>query len=99
MAVELREKLELRDYQEECVRRVLASYEENPSGTELLVLPCAAGKTVIFSHVIDALNKRYGLKALIIADRDDLLDQAADKYHMIRPNARIGKIGSGLHQY
>lgn len=99
MSIELREKIVLRDYQQTCVDLVLASYAQNKSGTELLVLPCAAGKTVIFSHIIDALNTQYGLQAMVIADRDDLLDQAADKFRMVRPGATVNKIGSGLHQY
>ncbi len=42
----------LRPYQEACVRRLLAAYEQDQHGHELLVLPTAAGKTVIFSQVI-----------------------------------------------
>ena len=57
------------------------------------------GKTVIFSQVIDRLNKQYGLNSMVIAHRDELLDQAADKYRMVKPDAIIGKVGSGLHQY
>lgn len=58
-----------------------------------------SGKTVIFSHITHALNERYGLTAIVIAHRDDLLDQAEDKYRMIRPHAVIGKVGSGIHNY
>lgn len=58
-----------------------------------------SGKTIVFSRVIQLVNERYGLNALIIAHRDELLDQAADKYRMVKPTAIIGKVGSGLHQY
>jgi superfamily II DNA or RNA helicase len=92
-------ELVLRDYQQECVNRVLEAYRQNPHGEELLVLATGAGKTVIFSHVIHALASEYGLNALIIAHRDELLDQAADKYRMVKPDAIIGKVGSGVHQY
>ena len=91
--------IELRDYQEECVKRVLAAYRYDPCGQELIVLPTGAGKTVIFSHVIHSLAGEYGLSALIICHRDELLNQAADKYRLIKPDAVIGKVGSGLHQY
>lgn len=99
--------IELRPYQEECVKRVLDAYEwfrseHNPcrgDRGELLVLPTGGGKTVIFSAVINELNKRYGLNALIIAHRDELLNQAADKYRLVKPDAIIGKVGSGIHQY
>lgn len=58
-----------------------------------------SGKTIVFSRVIHLVNERYGLNALIIAHRDELLDQAIDKYRLIKPDAIIGKVGSGLHQY
>src|SRR5690242_19300756 len=77
--------IELRPYQEECVQKVLAAYEwfrseHNPckgDRNELIVLPTGGGKTVIFSSVINELNTRYGINALIIAHRDELLNQAA----------------------
>src|SRR6266702_6350662 len=92
-------EFELRNYQTECINRVLASYEQDRHGQELLVLPTGAGKTICFVEVINRLNKQYGLNALIIAHRDELLDQAADKYRMVKPDAIIGKVGSGLPEY
>ena len=58
-----------------------------------------SGKTIIFSTIIHTLAREHGLHALIIAHRDELLDQAAEKYRFIDPSAIIGKIGSGIHQY
>src|SRR6266699_406145 len=89
----------LREYQEACIQGILASYEQNKSGSELVVLPCSAGKTIIFSQVIYALAQRYDTSAMVIADRDELLNQAADKYRMVKPDAIIGKIGSGVQEY
>src|SRR6266700_1846179 len=89
----------LREYQEACIQGILASYEQNKSGSELVVLPCSAGKTIIFSQVIYALAQKYDTSAMVIADRDELLNQAADKYRMVKPDAIIGKVGSGVHQY
>src|SRR5690349_4488586 len=87
-------RMQLRDYQEESVNLVLSAYRNNPHGRELLVLPTGAGKTVIFSHVIHSLAREYGLNTLIVAHRDELLDQAADKYSQVNPTAIIGKVGS-----
>jgi superfamily II DNA or RNA helicase len=92
-------QIELRDYQTESINRVLAAYEANKHGRELLVLPTGAGKTLIFSQVIQLLNERHGLNAIVVAHRDELIQQAADKYRMVKPDAIIGKVGSGLHQY
>lgn len=91
--------IELRDYQEECVKRILASYHQDSSGTELVVLPTGAGKTIVFSAIIDQLQKAYELPAIVVAHRDELLDQAAEKYRIVKPDAVIGKIGSGQHQF
>ncbi len=89
----------LRPYQEECVQRILAAYEHDRHGEELLVLPTAAGKTVIFSQVIAQLADRYGIHALIIAHTDELLAQAAEKYRQVKPVAIIGKVGGGIYDY
>src|SRR5437763_16505663 len=67
----------LRPYQQECVQRVLVAYEHDRHGEELLVLPTAAGKTVIFSQVIAQLSGRYGVHAVIIAHYDGLCTHAA----------------------
>jgi superfamily II DNA or RNA helicase len=89
----------LRDYQEEAIRLVIEAYERNPSGRELLVLPCAAGKTIIFSHIIDTLARVHGTLAIVMAHLDELLGQAADKFRMVKPDAVIGKVGSGIYEY
>ncbi len=89
----------LRPYQQECVQRVLAAYEHDRHGEELLVLPTAAGKTVIFSQVIAQLSDQYGVLALIIAHTDELLTQAAEKYRQVKPAAIIGKVGGGSYNY
>ena len=97
--------IELRPYQKDCIKLVLdayAAYRVNPckeTRDALLVLPVAAGKTIIFSQIINQMANLYGLNALIIAHTDALLDQAADKYRMVKPEAIIGKVGSGRHEY
>jgi superfamily II DNA or RNA helicase len=87
----------LRPYQEACVRHIVAAYEQDRHGQELLVEPLAAGKTVIFSQVIYELAERYGLHTLIVAHTDELLSQAAEKYRQVKPTAAIGKVGGGIH--
>lgn len=92
-------ELVLRDYQQISIDRILAAYEADRAGSELLVLPCSAGKTVIFSQIIHQLSQKYDTSAIVVAHRDELLDQAADKYRMVKPDAVIGKVGSGQYQY
>ena len=87
--------IELRDYQSESIKRVLASYEKDPTGQELIVLPTAAGKTIVFSEIIS----RLGNRALVLAHRDELLEQAADKYRMMHNGADVGKVGGGVFDW
>lgn len=64
----------LRPYQEEAVRAINDKWNEWQR--ELLVLPTGCGKTVVFNVIA---NQRPG-KTLILAHRDELIEQARDKY-------------------
>jgi len=64
----------LRPYQEEAVRAINERWQEWQR--ELLVLPTGCGKTVVFNTIA---NQRAG-KTLILAHRDELIEQARDKY-------------------
>ena len=66
--------MELRDYQEECLRAIDQKHSEGIH-RQMVVLPTGSGKTVIFSELI----KRKKLKTLVIAHRLELLDQAREK--------------------
>lgn len=86
----------LRDYQETCVQRVLDSYQKQPrGGSALIILATGGGKTLIFAEIA----RRLGLTTLIIAHREELLTQAADKFRMIDPTAIIGQVGAGRHEW
>lgn len=67
----------LRPYQREAVNAVEAEWASGHKRT-LITLPTASGKTIIFGQVVaDAVKD--GSKALILAHREELLSQAADK--------------------
>ena len=86
----------LRPYQQTCVERVLGAYQWQPiGGKALLVLPTGGGKTIVFTEIA----RRLGLTTLIIAHRQELLQQAADKFHLVDPTAIIGQVGAGRHEY
>ncbi len=87
----------LRDYQTEAIEKVMCSWQENPSGSELLVLATGAGKTIIFSEIARRLAET-GVLTLILAHRDDLLDQAIEKYHNIKPDAIVGKVKGTINE-
>ena len=67
-------RFNLRPYQTACVESVLTKFRGH--GKLLAVLPTAAGKTVIFSHTAERFQPG---RTLILAHREELLTQAADK--------------------
>ena len=66
--------MELRPYQKEAVRAINEKWDEWQR--ELLVLPTGCGKTVVFNTIA---NQRPG-QTLILAHREELIEQARDKY-------------------
>jgi superfamily II DNA or RNA helicase len=67
-------RFNLRPYQAACVDAVLSGFRTH--GKLLAVLPTAAGKTVIFSNTAERFAPG---RTLILAHREELLTQAADK--------------------
>jgi ATP-dependent helicase IRC3 len=54
----------------------------------LLVLPTGTGKTIIFALLV----QRRGGRALILAHRDELIQQAVDKLHLFDPTIALGVV-------
>ncbi len=69
--------MKLRKYQQEAHDAILREWDDGRDKT-LLVLPTGTGKTIVFSKVIESMVRR-GDRALVLAHRGELLDQAADK--------------------
>ena len=91
--------IELRDYQQETVDKVVARYKENPHGHAKFVWATGLGKTVGFSAIAHEIRKYSSTNVLIIAHREELLEQAIEKYQMIDPTAIIGQVGAGRHEW
>lgn len=68
---------ELRPYQQQARDRIHAEWDAGHTRT-LLVLPTGTGKTIVFVSVA-ADQVRAGDRVLILANRGELLEQAADK--------------------
>lgn len=75
----------LRPYQQDAVQAINQHWNEWDK--ELLVLPTGCGKTVVFNTIA---NQRPGNR-LILAHRDELIEQARDKYEAMF-GERPGKI-------
>ena len=67
--------IDLRPYQKEAIAAINERWGE--WDRELLVLPTGTGKTIVFNTIA---NSRPG-KTLILAHRDELIEQARDKYN------------------
>lgn len=65
-----------RPYQQTCIDSALKSFEQ--FNRALLVLPTGGGKTCVFSWLAQHYQPR---KTLILAHRDELIDQAIEKLH------------------
>ena len=74
--------MELRPYQIEAREAVLREWAEGHSKT-LLCLPTGTGKTCVFSDVVRHRLSERGGKALILAHRAELLEQAQDKLYQV----------------
>jgi len=85
--------LDLRPYQREALGAVAAAEQRGVRRT-LVALPTGTGKTVIFSHLIHA----RGGRALVLAHRDELLGQAADKLTRVDPATPVGLVRAELDQ-
>lgn len=85
--------VELRPYQQEAVQ---AAHGANKRGVQKLAvgLPTGTGKTIVFSK----LAHERGYPTLILAHRDELIQQAVHKYQMIDPSVPVGIVKAGLHQ-
>jgi ATP-dependent helicase IRC3 len=75
----------LRDYQEECLDAIAAS----PSKRQLVALPTGTGKTVVFSSLIQRRARAGSFSAMILAHRDELLQQAHAKLAAVAPELAL----------
>lgn len=82
--------ISLRYYQREAVDACHATEVQNPA----VGLPTGTGKTLVFSKLIE----ERGHPALILAHRDELIQQAADKYNAVDPTVPVGIVKAGLNQ-
>src|SRR5207237_6029196 len=80
-------RLTPRPYQHEAVAALLAAAARGVQ-RPLLVLPTGTGKTIIFALLV----QRRGGRALILAHRDELIQQAVDKLHLVNPSMSLGVV-------
>ena len=69
--------MKLRSYQQQAVAEVLAAFRQCASS--LIVLPTGTGKTIVLASVIAEHHRLCKGRAMVIAHREELIFQAADK--------------------
>lgn len=83
--------VKLRDYQLEAIDAVHDAWARGAKAP-LLVLPTAAGKTIISAEIMARVYKGSGAKSLFIAHREELLTQTMDKVRLVSPMTRVGLV-------
>jgi ATP-dependent helicase IRC3 len=81
--------LKLRPYQQECLYKIQERFNSGIK-RQLIQIPTAGGKTVIFGHLIQKMKCR----SLVIAHTNELIEQAEEKIKMICPNLDVGLVNS-----
>ena len=87
--------LTLRPYQREAVDAVyrhLRERDDNPC----VVIPTAGGKTPVMATICRDAVQVWNGRVLILAHVKELLDQAAEKLHIVAPDLPVGVYSAGL---
>src|SRR2546425_13276613 len=80
-------RLTPRPYQYEAVAALLAATARGGQ-RPLLVLPTGTGKTIVFALLV----QRRGGRALILAHRGELIQQAVDKLRLVDPSLPLAGV-------
>ena len=77
--------LDLRDYQNDCLSAI-AKAREAGYKRQLVAMPTATGKTIVFAHLI----KQMGVKSVVFCHTLELVHQTKEKIKMVIPGATVG---------
>jgi len=89
--IQLKSDIPLRYYQSDAIQAVLRVLRKKHNGL-LIVLPPGTGKTITFGGLSRAVNGR----TLIMAHRNELLQQALDKIRMVWPDVSVGIVRGSI---
>lgn len=91
----MQSRIKLYPYQLECLRSVETKLAQGVM-RQAVSIPTGGGKTITFAELI---RRRQGLgRALVLAHRDELIDQAVNKVRLVVPDANIGKVKAESNQ-
>lgn len=72
--------MKLRPYQDDFVKGVAGGFHAG-FRRQLGVMATGGGKTIVFSHIARRFHEKRGERTLILAHREELITQAAEKLH------------------
>ncbi len=86
--------IELRDYQQLQVKRVLAARKRGKKAA-LVISATGTGKTITLVEITRLLR----VKTVVLAHREQLLEQTRQKMLLVNPQADIGIVGFGYEEW
>jgi ATP-dependent helicase IRC3 len=78
----------LRHYQEKARAAVLAAKDRGLHRV-MVVMATGCGKTTVFASLVDEFERAYGCTSLVVAHRQELLDQAAARIAATAPRLQV----------
>ena len=81
--------MSLRPYQADALGAV-RKVRDSGGRRMVVVMPTGGGKTIVFSHLSEALGLGQHEKVLILAHREELVSQAREKYLSVNPHEMVG---------
>jgi ATP-dependent helicase IRC3 len=78
----------LRDYQLKAKAAVLAAKDQGMHRV-MVVMATGCGKTTVFASLVDEFERSYGSPSLVVAHRQELLEQAANRIAATSPRLQV----------
>ena len=89
--------MQLRSYQQDSIDALYSYFQDNTTGHPILVLPTAAGKSVIAGEFIRGLVQKWpGQRVLLLTHVKELIAQNYEKLITLWPDAPAGINSAGL---
>lgn len=83
-------KLNLRPYQVQSLAAVREEYVGGGTNRQLIVLPTAAGKSVIFREIPGVIGLKRGEQIWLLVHRNELVSQAEKHFRIANPTLKVG---------
>src|SRR5271165_1641939 len=82
--------LQDRPFQNNAITATLSEYDKGVRKM-MLVMATGTGKTVVFSKLYEAMKSRLPGRMLIVAHRNELVQQNAEKAQSVNPTLKVGR--------